>query len=1263
MPFFCTLKKSNAQSYNFQYYTVAEGLAQSQIYSIIEDSRGYMWFGSDGGGISQFDGLHFKTYTEDDGLCNNQIRAIFEDNNKNIWIGANQNYISFFDGKKFKTYNSKSGLKSHTYQTFAQTKNGTIWTGSKYSGLYYLENDKFKSFQLEKNNDTIDVSVLFKDNTGKLWVGTRDNGLYVLESNKIIKKFNVSTGFLSNNINCINQDKKNRIWIGTNIGAVCLNGESTQLFLQKGIFEDPNIVSIAFDLKNNVWFGSSQEGVCKYDGTNFKLLNESNGLQSIYTTSIIADRFGNIWIGAANSPGLCKFESERFSYLSKLNGLPSNIVMSIYQDNKNAYWFGTYGGGLCKLDNGVFKTWNQKNGLCSNVIYTITQDKNNNFYAGSKDNGFSIIKNGQISNFSIKNGLPSNRVYSFEFAKENVWIGTNGGGLSLFKKGKFANFKTNDGLSSLDVYDLIIDKQERLWIATESGGIFILDNAYNEEYFNNSQLFKSNIHHFDVFKKKIQVLSLVMDSIGVVWIGTFGNGVYSYDGKNLNNYTTKNGLNSNYIYLVHADKNGCIWTGTEKGINKLSFKNGQLDQIRTYSKSEGFNGIETNLNAVLEDNKDNLWFGTVLGATVYNSKDDKINFLAPTTNITDINLFFEKIDWSKYSSNLSSWYKVPDNFVLNYDENHITFNFIGIDMINSDKVSYQYILEGFDTKWSPKSTKTDATFSNLPSGEYIFKVKSCNSNGIWSSEKAIHFTVLSPFWKKWWFQVSLLIIVLSSFILFFKYRTRQLAIEKKNLEELVEKRTIKISKQKEEIQEQANKLEEANTELEKLSIVARETDNSIAIADKDGNIEWVNEGFTRLFGYTLEEFLITKGKNLIEGSSNPNIKSEIVSCIETRNPVTYISQTETKYRNKIWIQTTLSPVTDSNDSLIKIVAIDSDISALKLAEVEINLQKEEILSQRDQLSQSLKLLKELEEFKDAQAAMIVHDLKNPLSFILNFASKSASDLGNKLIRQAARQSLNLVLNILDVQKYEKAEMKLELLPCNISSMCSIALQDVEVFIDDKSLQIENNIPAEFMANADQDIIVRVLMNLITNAIKYSPNGGKLEFSAVKQDSFIKIGVKDNGEGISKELQESVFEKFSQVKAKSIGAARSTGLGLTFCKLAVESHGGKIWIESELGKGASFFFTLLGANDIEVTKKEELKKEIVVLTEEEIKILRNFQNKIEKMDIYETSENLLLVDSIKASLDSTGIFYFTTELENAILNFNEVKIAHLLDLLK
>ncbi len=305
----------------------------------------------------------------------------------------------------------------------------------------------------------------------------------------------------------------------------------------------------------------------------------------------------------------------------------------------------------------------------------------------------------------------------------------------------------------------------------------------------------------------------------------------------------------------------------------------------------------------------------------------------------------------------------------------------------------------------------------------------------------------------------------------------------------------------------------------------------------------------------------------------------------------------------------------------------------KLAKLnnEIKTQKELILSQNEELTTTNERLIELDQFKEAMTGMIVHDLKNPLNTIIH-ASSNTTNFTQK-IRSAGKQMLNLVLNILDLQKYENSTMLVDLREEELNFVIKQCMEEVKLLCEEKNIQLQTEVKHQFKVLTEKEVLKRILVNLLTNAIKYSPNNDVITVRVIENmdQSKIRIEIHDNGTGIPKSEQSKIFDRFAQQRAKESGEIQSTGLGLAFCKMAVEAHDGKIGVESEVGKGACFWFTIpmsnisdtiFNQNNFLINKNLSLPQ----LTQEEILQINDSLDQLKDTKIYQMSRlNTILED--------------------------------------
>ena len=393
---------------------------------------------------------------------------------------------------------------------------------------------------------------------------------------------------------------------------------------------------------------------------------------------------------------------------------------------------------------------------------------------------------------------------------------------------------------------------------------------------------------------------------------------------------------------------------------------------------------------------------------------------------------------------------------------------------------------------------------------------------------------------------------------------------------LLEEKQEEIQQQSEELSAQADNLRMANQELEKLSAAVSETDNVVIILDAEGNFEWANNSFTRVYGYTLEQFIDERGKSILDGSHHPHIEDILAKCRDSCKTIRYQTETMDKDGNVIWTQSTLTPVLNPDKQIIRFVAVDTDITAVKKAQDVVNIQKAEIELKRDQLEKA-------NITKDKFFSIIAHDLKNPFHSIMGFTdlllknyhdfedTKKQEFLG--LINESSQYANNLLDNLLHWSRTQTESIKYSPIKFDLHSLVNEIQHMLHGNAEKKQLALLNLVPEASYVYADKNMIDTVLRNLVSNSIKFTPTEGTISIEAVPGEELIQIIVKDNGVGIPLDKQGKLFS-FGEFHSTSGTAGEpGTGLGLIICFEFVKKHGQKLSFSSESGKGTSFTFDL------------------------------------------------------------------------------------------
>jgi ligand-binding sensor domain-containing protein/serine phosphatase RsbU (regulator of sigma subunit) len=692
----------------------------------------------------------------------------------------------------------------------------------------------YKTLQGLKHNT---VRRMLQDKTGNLWFGT--NGGVCRYDGKSFTNFTEKEGLSNNFVWSILEDKTGNLWFGTDGGGVSrYDGKSFTNFTEKEGLSNNVVGSILEDKTGNLWFGTNGGGVCRYDGKSFTNFTEKEGLSNNVVWSILEDKTGNLWFGTIS--GVCRYDGncvddiihgtnlyqhteqdlkknkkdlvKSFTNFTEKEGLSNNVVNAILEDKTGNLWFGTNGGGVCRYDGKSFTNFTEKEGLSNNVVNAILEDKTGNLWFGTRGGGVSRYDGNCVDDIIHGTNLYQHTEQDLKKNKKD-----------LVKS--FTNFTEKEGLSNNFVWSILEDKTGNLWFGTNSG-VCRYDGNCVDDIIHGTNLYQHTEQ--DLKKNKKDLV------------------------KSFTNFTEKEGLSNNAVLNMMQDVEGNIWFGTRKGLSKveraqlikLAEINESYNPIKealfyNYGYNDGFLGLNCRRNSVLQDSKGRIWWGTDV-LTCYDPKGNIADTTAPLVNLTSIKLFGEEIEWANLNAvytdstgkeiikgktndtllsngillkdikfdGLTKWYNLPEHLSLPYNNNNLTFNFIGLHMQSRNHIKYQYKLEGMDPDWSSITDRTEAPYGNLPSGDYIFKIKAMNQSGVWSVPFEFHFVVRPPWWQTWWFRTLVGVLIIASIWYYIKSREKKLVAEKEKLERTVEERTAEVVEEK-KIVEQKNVLVEA----------------------------------------------------------------------------------------------------------------------------------------------------------------------------------------------------------------------------------------------------------------------------------------------------------------------------------------------------------------------------------------------------------------------------------------------------------------------
>jgi len=776
-----------AQKLDFVSYSVEEGLSQSEARSVFQDSRGYLWVGTAGGGVCRFDGIEFSEYSHKQGLEGTIISVIAEDSSGNMWFGTSNAGVSRFDGKTFTRFDTKRGLASNNV-TSLLALNDRVLIGTS-EGLFDFN---LESEVLRKITTVLTVTALHVERSGQVWIGA-DTLLFVLKGDQL-EQVRFAPGISNIHITSLSSDQSGLLYVGLDNGLLIYRHSSKTWSdnALTSLLRGKRLSCMTVDYSGAMWIGTLNNMVVKYDLGNFiTVYNRLNGLLADNVFMIVEDDTRHTWM-ATREQSLIKLRSEAFSYFIDEPGMGSFSVFRILEDHNGFMWIGSNSDGLFKYDPlaaaaGKVASRPILNGAVSfKQPVAICEDSSDRIWVGHFTGLTCIVNDRPVK--TILNGI---RVRSLcADSKGNLWIGTWGNGLYKDDGHTLTNYTVASGHLPQDyVHDIFEDESGNIWLGTGAG--LVKYDGQNFTTFMNQSICNSYVG------------SIRQDKQGNIWFHT-DMCIMRYDGSEFTSYDQDDGLASNTVYLIEFDAQNRLWVGTNKGLDCITLgENAQFVSVRNYGKNEGFRGIECNSRAVCRTRAGHLWFGTVKGVISYNPENDMADLAEPNIHLTGIRLFLEKTDWTWSGAQQGGWYSLPSELVLEHDHNHLTFIYEGIHLQSPASIRYKFMLVGFDSAWQPITPQTEITYSNLPPGKYLFRVIAGNGQNVWNKVAAESCLITIkpapiPFWATWWF--VLLVIAMIGGILYYitVLRNRIVKRQKEVLEEEIRLRTQEISKQNEE---------------------------------------------------------------------------------------------------------------------------------------------------------------------------------------------------------------------------------------------------------------------------------------------------------------------------------------------------------------------------------------------------------------------------------------------------------------------------------
>ncbi len=836
--------EAKIEKLRFSSVTNEEGIPVESATALYQDETGYVYIGSQSG-LHVYNGYQYVTYKHDpldpSSLSGNWVTVIFYDTRGRLWVGTKSG-LNLFDRNNgtFERFRHdsrlESSLSSDYIKSISEDASGRLWVGTRMSLCRFVEaSDSFERFYHDRDESKrVDNLVLgcYVDRYGFAWVCTEGNGLFSYDP--LTKEFEHyqfdrldETSISSNNVTSMVEDDFGQLWIGTRealregsvvgIGGLSRFDRSRKSFVRylaenpvQGSFADNNITTMVKDENGMLWYGTVSGDIYRLEPKEEEFVHYPEGNRSqTYVSTIMRDRSGLLWVGKQyGSVSKANLMSENYHSWEwgDDHGLSDSHVVAVFEDSEDVLWVGTMSGGLNRFDaeSGRFEVFKKSAddplSIPGNRISAIYEDKLGSFWVATYGSGLCLFdrEKGQVvANYRFdpedENSIADDRIRKiFEDSKGNLWV-ANLDGLDLMDResGTFRHFRYDASreasLPHNIVMTLLEDRFGKLWIGT-NGGVAVMDleTLEIERTYRKSETGVDGL-------RGAHVRSLLEDSLGNIWIGT-RDGLDHLDRRSgaFSHFSVEDGLASNVVFGIVEDEAGYIWLSTAKGISRLDVASGLF---RNFDADAGLVNGAFELNSYWRNNYGRLYFGGQDGLDSFFPKDIKVDEKQLEVALTSLKVFDRTVlDWNEIGP--------TEEVEISYSENYISFDFSILDFVNPLKNQYMHLLEGFDQDWVYDGTRHYANYTNLPPGEYRFRLKAANGSGLWNESSAsVVVRVLPVYWQTVWFRCLVAVVVLLLAVGI--HRLATINIRKKNIE-------LRIAK--DEAERASRSLEEAASE-------------------------------------------------------------------------------------------------------------------------------------------------------------------------------------------------------------------------------------------------------------------------------------------------------------------------------------------------------------------------------------------------------------------------------------------------------------------
>ena len=771
-----------AQQYDFRTWSVTEGLPKAGVYDILQDSRGYLWFATEGGGASQFDGHSFRNWNSSHGLVNDVVRCMEEDHLGRLWFGTEGGGISRFDGQNWFTLNE--GLENRNIRALAwDSASSTLWIGTLGGGLYSWRSSEegatLRSYAGNSGLPSDRIRALLIDHSGRLWIGTDKGPAWKTEEG--FRALGISDGLLPRKVLCFYQDSRERVWIGTEKGALRYEDESFYLWTRADGLVHPRVRSISEDREGNLWFGT-REGASRcsetFSGTLWETFTTRNGLSFDRIRSIHLDGQGNLWFGTFFG-GVSRFTDRAFSYHNESSGLRGTIVQALASrpaGDGEYVAVGTWEGLTRFGEYDQVVHYDTLETLLSSLVTALVYDRRGRLWVGYDEPGVTWIREPFWDHIRRRDGLPKSPTRQLAVdSKNRIWILQKSGKVRVIARDYVMTPRYFPVLNELEGYSfsrMCADPEgERIWFLTGDGQLLLYQNERVRRL--------ENVPF-------AEVRSMQVDREGWLWIAGDRSSLARLSGEVWTKLgPSKTGVQGD-IGNIAFDGDQNLWISLDQGVLKFDLDEQGIPtgNGRLYDSDQGFRGTYVVPGATFTTEDGRIFFGTLDGVVQYEPGEDRVITSQPGIQLTGLDLEGQTTDWKARGNEVESWTGMPQSLTLPYRFNQLTFHYTGIDFESPEQLSYRYRLSGLNQDWVNAEDQRAVNYSGIEAGTHLFEVTASRDSIVAQGDIVSYsFRIRPPFWQTPWFFALAILGVLGLIAGYNGIRSAALRREKRKLED------------------------------------------------------------------------------------------------------------------------------------------------------------------------------------------------------------------------------------------------------------------------------------------------------------------------------------------------------------------------------------------------------------------------------------------------------------------------------------------------